>query len=89
MNYLQICRGKNPIIIFLDLPKSFVTIEYTILIHKLKLRGLNMSLSLINNYIAERMQFVEFNDIKLNLFLVNIGVSRIYFRPIVICNLCE
>ena len=57
-----------PIAIFLDLSKAFDTLNYKILLRKLKYYGLcDVAYNLIENYLTNRQQFVKLRNVKLKL----------------------
>ena len=64
------CKLDNshiPCAIFLDLSKAFDTLNYKILLHKLKYYGLgNVAYNLINNYLTNRQQFVKLGNVNQN-----------------------
>ena len=70
-------RGETPLTIFMDLSKAFDTIDYTILLNKLKHYGFSQnSLSLINNYLNERYQYVDYNDHSSDSREIHTGVPQ-------------
>jgi hypothetical protein len=75
--YKELDNGESPISIFLDLSKAFDTIDHSILICKLKYYGFdNISLKLMENYLSERYQYVEFKDLKSELLNITTGVPQ-------------
>ena len=57
-------KGNILITIYLDLSKAFDTFNHTILLHKLTFYGIQgCSLKLIENYLQNRKQCVEINNI--------------------------
>ena len=63
--------------IFLDLSKAFDTLNYKILLHKLKYYGLgNVAYNLIENYLTNRQQFVKLGNVKSKLIPMLIGVPQ-------------
>ena len=63
--------------IFLDLSKAFDTLNYKILLRKLKYYGLgNVAYNLIENYLTNRQQFVKLRNVKSKLIPMLIGVPQ-------------
>ena len=57
--------GQVPLAIFLDLSKTFDTLDHNILLHKLSFLGIkDLYLNLLRNYLSDRKQYVEINQIK-------------------------
>ena len=57
--------GHTPITVYLDLSKAFDTLDHPILINKLKYYGIQgCALDLIKNYLSNKQQCVEINNIK-------------------------
>ena len=66
-----------PCAIFLDLSKAFDTLNYRILLRKLKYYGLgNVAYNLIANYLTNRQQFVKLGNVKSKLIPMLIGVPQ-------------
>lgn len=66
-----------PLTIFLDLSKAFDTLNYEIILWKLRKYGLHEnSLTLIQNYFTNRKQYVEFRGIKSSMSPLSIGVPQ-------------
>lgn len=75
--YHEVDEGESPISIFLDLSKAFDTIDHAILTHKLKYYGFdNKAVKLMQNYLTDRYQYVEFNDTKSELLNISTGVPQ-------------
>ena len=73
----ELDKGEIPISIFLDLSKAFDTIDHSVLIFKLKHYGFyDNSLKLIENYLSERYQYVQINDIKSEQCSLSTGVPQ-------------
>ena len=69
--------GQVPLAIFLDLSKAFDTLDHNILLHKLSFLGIkDMYLHLLRNYLSDRKQYVEINQIKSNLLPITTGVPQ-------------
>ena len=70
-------NNETPLSIFLDLSKAFDTLNHSILLNKLKHYGITgLSLNLIQSYLSDRKQFVEFNSIKSNYAPISTGVPQ-------------
>ena len=70
-------NGKIPFNIYFDLLKAFDTLDYNILIEKLKFYGLTQSaLTLLKSYLHERKQYVQINDAHSNITLTACGVPQ-------------
>jgi hypothetical protein len=70
-------NGKTPISLFLDLSKAFDTLDYNILLAKLKYYGFDEnSLQLIKNYLSDRFQYVEYGDVISSSLTVKTGVPQ-------------
>ena len=70
-------KGNTPIAIYLDLSKAFDTINYSILLDKLKYYGLHSkALSLLKKYLSDRRQYVEINNLKSNKQTITLGVAQ-------------
>ena len=73
----QMDNSKIPINIFLDLSKAFDTIDYKILLDKLKYDGLKgPTLKLFNSYPTNRKQYVELDDTKSKTLKISTGVPQ-------------
>ena len=69
--------GQVPLAIFLDLSKAFDTLDHNSLLHKLSFLGIkDMYLNLLRNYLSDRKQSVEINQIKSNLLPITTGVPQ-------------
>ena len=54
--------GKTPVNLYLDLSKAFDTLIHSILLHKIKHYGIDgLAYKLIESYLENRKQYVEFN----------------------------
>ena len=69
--------GQVPLAIFFSLSKAFDTLDHNILLHKLSFLGIkDMYLNLLRNYLSDRKQYVEINQIKANLLPITTGVPQ-------------
>ena len=69
--------GNLPMCIFLDLSKAFDTLNHIILLNKLKYYGLNgTSLTLFENYLTNRQQYVQYDDVDSELLYIKTGVPQ-------------
>jgi len=74
---LEMNEGNTPLNIYIDLSKAFDTIDHSILLQKLQYYGLNgASLSLIQNYLTDRLQYVYFNDCISSSLPITTGVPQ-------------
>ena len=88
MGYLD--SSKLPVSVFLDLSKAFGTLNYAILLVKMKYYGFSgTSLNWFRSYLTDRNQFTEFNGVKsaVTKLTMHWSPSRIYLRSSVIHNL--
>ena len=70
-------NGDTPIGIFLDLSKAFDTLNHNILLHKLKHYGLSKnSTRLIKNYLENKTQYVNFDNVNSDHQKIYTGVPR-------------
>ena len=73
----ELDNSHIPCAIFLDLSKAFDTLNYKILLRKLKYYGLgNIAYNLIKNYLTNRQQFVKLGNVKSKLIPMLIGVPQ-------------
>ena len=69
--------GLTLITVYLDLSKAFDTLDHSILINKLKYHGIQgCALDLIKNYLSNRQQCVEINNIKSSFINLSTGVPQ-------------
>ena len=69
--------GNTPLAIFLDLSKAFDTINFDILLYKLKYYGIsNTSIKWFTSYLYNRKQYVEFNQTKSNISSITTGIPQ-------------
>ena len=74
---LEMDQGKLPLCIFLDLSKAFDTINHDILLHKLNHYGVkDVQLGLFENYLKNRTQYVEYDDVISDTLPVTTGVPQ-------------
>ena len=70
-------KGNIPITIYLDLSKAFDTLNHIILLDKFKFYGIQgSSLNLIENYLQNRKQCVEINNIRSAFTNILTGVPQ-------------
>ena len=73
----QMDQDNIPLNIYIDLSKAFDTIDHKILLHKLKYYGLNANSSkLIENYLTNRKQYVDFQSIQSSFLPISTGVPQ-------------
>ena len=69
--------GHTPITVYLDLSEAFDTLDHSILINKLKYYGIQgCALDLIKNYLSNRQQCVEINNIKSSFINLSTEVTQ-------------
>ena len=74
---MQLDSKNSPLAIYMDLSKAFDTINHEILIKKLEYYGIrHTALDLLKNYLTNRKQFVEIDNIKSNFSDISIGVPQ-------------
>ena len=79
VNYLitQIDKCRVPTNIYIDLSKAFDTLNHDILLQKLKYYGITgTSVNLLQSYLSERCQYVEYNGHRSNTLPISTGVPR-------------
>ena len=70
--------NEIPINVYLDLSKTFDTLDHTILLHKLDYCGIRGTcLALLKSYLSERKQFVEFIGVKSSLANITTGGPQV------------
>ena len=68
---------KIPASIFLDLSKAFDTLNFDILLCKLKYYGIcGTSLNLIKSYLTNRFQYVQFENSESGLREIKTGIPQ-------------
>ena len=66
-----------PINIYLDLSKTFDTLDHSILIDKIEFYGVKgVALDLFKNYLTNRKQYVEFEDAQSDMLNISTGVPQ-------------
>ena len=70
-------RCKIPTNIYIDLSKAFDTLNHSILLEKLQYYGVTgTSLSLLDNYLSDKCQYVEYNGHRSNTLPITIDVPQ-------------
>ncbi len=70
-------KGETPFNIYLDLSKAFDTLNHDILLHKLEYYEVSdSSLDLFNNYLTDRKQYVEYDDVNSDTLHISNGVPQ-------------
>ena len=73
----ELDKGKTHFCVFLDLSKAFDTINHSILLHKLNYYGFRRGgLNLLNSYLWNRKQYVQFGGTKSSLSNIMTGVPQ-------------
>ena len=73
----NINKIKSPTAIFLDLSKTFGTLNFNILLNKLQYYGIHgISFSLIRSYLTNRFQCVQFENSDSDLLEIKIGIPQ-------------
>ena len=73
----QMDRCKIPTNIYIDLSKAFDTLNHSILLEKLQYYGVTgTSLSLLDNYLSDRCQYVEYNGHRSNTLPITTAVPQ-------------
>ena len=68
---------KTPVAIFLDLSKAFDTLNFDILLYKFKKYGVTgNALSLINSYLTNRYQYVNYESNESDLLEIKTGIPQ-------------
>ena len=70
--FIRFYQNDTSFNIFLDLPKPFDTIDHQTLLNKLKQKGLK----LLESYLTNRTQFVEFTGVLSNTIHISTGVPQ-------------
>ena len=70
-------HNETPLSIFLDLSKAFDTLDHNILLNKLKHYGIRgEALTCFNNYLSNRKQFVDYDNISSSYLPISTGVPQ-------------
>jgi hypothetical protein len=70
-------KNEIPLNIYLDLSKAFDTLDHTILIKKLQYYGITgSSLHFFESYLANRRQYVQFNESRSDELIIKTGVPQ-------------
>ena len=69
-------NDETPINIYLDLSKAFDTVDHSILTAKLKYYGIISGSNLLCNYLLNRKQYTQINNIKSNILPITTGVPQ-------------
>ena len=73
----QMDNNQVPLNVYLDLSKAFDTLDHDILLEKLKFYGFsNGSLSMMNDYLKNRKQYVFFGDHTSDILSIQTGVPQ-------------
>ena len=73
----QIDKFRVPTNIYIDLPKAFDTLNHNILLQKLKYYGITgTSVNLLQSYLSERYQYVEYNEHRSNTLPISTDVLQ-------------
>ena len=73
----QMDKCRVPTNIYIDLSKAFDTLNHDILLQKLKYYGITgTSVNLLQNYLSERYQYVEYNGHRSNTLPISTGVPQ-------------
>ena len=82
-------QGFCPVNIYLDLSKAFDTLNYDILLSKLKFYGLqNNALQLLKSYLSDRSQYVQIDNVKSNPHKVSCGIPQGSVLGPLLFNIC-
>ena len=75
--YVIIDRGKFTAMIFVDLKKALNTVDYQILLNKMRNYGIDgLEQKWFSSYLENRKQFCKFNGVSSDLAEINIGVPQ-------------
>ena len=73
----QMDKCRVPTNIYIDLSKAFDTLNHDILLQKLKYYGITgTSVNLLQSYLSERYQYVEYNGHRSNTLPISTGVPQ-------------
>ena len=74
---LDLDKGYTPLAIYLDLSKAFDTLDFKILLQKLKYYGIkDIALDWFHSYLHNRVQYVEYNHTVSNMANISLGVPQ-------------
>ncbi len=75
---VEMDKNNTPLNIFLDLSKTFDTLDHTILLKKLNYYGIinGMTYNLMESYLTNRKQYVDMDDVKSEMLMVTTGVPQ-------------
>ena len=80
---MDLDKNSTPVNIFLDLSKAFETLDHDILLSKLEYYGVDgTSLKLMENYITNRKQYVNFDDTDFEILHYQKCVHNYILRPL-------
>ena len=70
-------KGEIPFSIFIDLSKAFDTLDYEILLFKLRYYGVeNIALKLFHSYLSNRKQYIKLEDVVSKVSPISTGVPQ-------------
>ena len=82
-------QGFCPVNIYLDLSKAFDSLNYYILLSKLKFYGSqNRALKLLKSYLSDRSQYVQIDNAKSNPHTVSCGIPQGSVLGPLLFNIC-
>ncbi len=74
---IEMDKKNTPITIFMDLSKTFDTLDHAILLEKLKYYVINgVAHKLMESYLTNRKQYVEMDGIKSDMLGITAGVPQ-------------
>ncbi len=74
---VEMDKNNTPLNIFLHLSKAFDTLDDKILLKKLNYYGINgVAYNLMESYLTNRKQYVDVDDVKLEMLMVTTGVPQ-------------
>ena len=74
---LELDKGNRPLALYLDLSKAFDTLNFEILLEKLKYYGVHeLSLNWFKSYLENRKQYVEIENSKSDITSTSLGVPQ-------------
>ena len=73
----EIDKGEIPFNIYIDLSKTFETLDHAILMDKLNYYGVQgTSLDLLRSYLVKRKQYVQIGEVKSDITYLSTGVPQ-------------